>query len=48
MEFAIYKIVLKVFDLLSRRAVLRVLEDGKKLVQVVGLKEIKVQNVEEV
>lgn len=38
----------KVFDLLGKKAKLRVLEDGKKLVQVIGLKEFPVANVEDV
>ncbi|CAJ0603438.1 unnamed protein product [Cylicocyclus nassatus] len=33
----------KVFDLLKQKALLRVLEDGKKEVQVVGLKEVPVK-----
>ncbi|CAJ0606053.1 unnamed protein product [Cylicocyclus nassatus] len=33
----------KVFDLLKQKALLRVLEDGKKEVQVVGLKEAPVK-----
>uniref|UniRef100_A0A915ECH3 Kinesin-like protein n=1 Tax=Ditylenchus dipsaci TaxID=166011 RepID=A0A915ECH3_9BILA len=37
-----------VFDLLGKKAKLRVLEDGKKLVQVVGLKEFKVHKTEDV
>ncbi|CAM9668341.1 kinesin-like protein KIF2A isoform X4 [Lampetra fluviatilis] len=38
----------KVFDLLNRKAKLRVLEDGRQQVQVVGLQEKEVSNVEEV
>ncbi|XP_055371562.1 kinesin-like protein Klp10A isoform X2 [Condylostylus longicornis] len=38
----------KVFDLLSDKQKLRVLEDGKQQVQVVGLTEKVVENVEEV
>lgn len=37
-----------VFDLLSKKSKLRVLEDAKHVVQVVGLKEVKVNSVEEV
>lgn len=38
----------KVFDLLGKRAKLRILEDGKKSVQVVGLSEVAVSNADEV
>lgn len=38
----------KVFDLLNNKAKLRILEDGKQQVQVVGLSEIAVSSVEEV
>jgi kinesin family protein 2/24 len=38
----------KVYDLLGKRAILRVLEDGKKSVQVVGLKEVRVSTPEDV
>ncbi|XP_014677251.1 PREDICTED: kinesin-like protein KIF2A [Priapulus caudatus] len=38
----------KVFDLLKKKAKLRVLEDGKQVVQVVGLQEVAVNNVEDV
>ncbi|CAI4226408.1 unnamed protein product [Auanema sp. JU1783] len=38
----------KVFDLLNDKALLRVLEDGKKEVNVVGLKEEEVDNEEDV
>uniref|UniRef100_UPI0035900CAE kinesin-like protein KIF2A isoform X2 n=1 Tax=Myxine glutinosa TaxID=7769 RepID=UPI0035900CAE len=38
----------KVFDLLNRKAKLRVLEDGRQQVQVVGLQEQQVSCVEEV
>lgn len=38
----------KVFDLLNNKTKLRVLEDGKQVVQVVGLTEKKVEHVEEV
>ncbi|ODM95639.1 Kinesin-like protein KIF2A [Orchesella cincta] len=38
----------KVFDLLANKAKLRVLEDGKQQVQVVGLQERPVDSVEEV
>uniref|UniRef100_A0A1I8JL46 Kinesin-like protein n=1 Tax=Macrostomum lignano TaxID=282301 RepID=A0A1I8JL46_9PLAT len=38
----------KVFDLLNKKAKLRVLEDGKNIVQIVGLLEERVNNVEEV
>lgn len=36
------------FDLLNRKAKLRVLEDGEKQVQVVGLQEREVNCTEEV
>lgn len=36
------------FDLLSDKAKLRVMEDGKQVVQIVGLTETVVENVEEV
>ena len=39
---------LKVFDLLNRKAKLRVLEDGKQQVQVVGLQEKEVKCMEDV
>lgn len=39
---------LKVFDLLNRKAKLRVLEDGKQQVQVVGLQEKEVKCTEDV
>lgn len=39
---------LKVFDLLNRKAKLRVLEDGKQQVQVVGLQEREVKCTEDV
>ncbi|XP_054719468.1 kinesin-like protein KIF2A isoform X2 [Uloborus diversus] len=38
----------KVFDLLNNKAKLRVLEDGKQQVQIVGLREKEVQTVESV
>uniref|UniRef100_A0A914ZCR1 Kinesin-like protein n=1 Tax=Panagrolaimus superbus TaxID=310955 RepID=A0A914ZCR1_9BILA len=38
----------KVFDLLGRRAVLRILEDGNKSVQVVGLNEVSVSSPDDV
>lgn len=38
----------KVFDLLNQKSRLRILEDGKQQVQVVGLTERVVQNVDEV
>ena len=38
----------QVFDLLADKAKLRVLEDGKQQVQVVGLTETVVENVEDV
>ncbi|KAI3422494.1 hypothetical protein GPALN_013000 [Globodera pallida] len=44
--FEIYGV--KVFDLLNKKAVLRILEDGRHLVQVVGLREVKVHSVDEV
>lgn len=39
---------LQVFDLLNRKAKLRVLEDGKQQVQVVGLQEREVRCTEDV
>lgn len=39
---------LQVFDLLNRKAKLRVLEDGKQQVQVVGLQEKEVKCTEDV
>lgn len=39
---------LQVFDLLADKAKLRVLEDGKQQVQIVGLTEKVVDNVDEV
>ncbi|XP_077980842.1 kinesin-like protein KIF2A [Glandiceps talaboti] len=38
----------KVFDLLNKKQKLRVLEDGKQQVQVVGLQECQVHNVDDV
>lgn len=38
----------QVFDLLADKAKLRVMEDGKQVVQIVGLTERVVENVEEV
>jgi kinesin family protein 2/24 len=38
----------KVFDLLANKAKLRVLEDGKQQVQIVGLTEKVVDSVDEV
>lgn len=38
----------QVFDLLNRKAKLRVLEDGEKQVQVVGLQEKEVNCTEDV
>lgn len=38
----------KVFDLLNNKIKLRILEDGKQVVQVVGLTEIVVSNTDEV
>ncbi|NXU54252.1 KIF2C protein, partial [Turnix velox] len=38
----------KVFDLLNNKAILRVLEDGKQQVQVVGLQERRVSSAEDV
>ena len=38
----------QVFDLLNKKMKLRVLEDGKQIVQVVGLKEENVTCVEDV
>lgn len=40
--------VWQVFDLLADKAKLRVLEDGKQQVQIVGLTEKVVDNVDEV
>eukprot|EP00069_Balaena_mysticetus_P017490 bmy_10701T0 len=42
------KLELQVFDLLNRKTKLRVLEDGKQQVQVVGLQEREVKCVEDV
>lgn len=39
---------LQVFDLLNNKLKLRVLEDGKAQVQIVGLKEEVVQNADQV
>ena len=39
---------MQVFDLLAGKARLRVLEDGKQQVQVVGLKEEEVSKVDDV
>jgi len=39
---------LQVFDLLNNKLKLRILEDGKNQVQVVGLKEEVVTNAEQV
>lgn len=41
-------LVLQVFDLLNSKVKLRVLEDGKQQVQIVGLTEKEVQNEEDV
>lgn len=41
-------VVVEVFDLLNNKQKLRVLEDGKQQVQVVGLKEEDIQRVEDV
>lgn len=41
-------VVVKVFDLLNNKQKLRVLEDGKQQVQIVGLKEEEIQRVEDV
>jgi kinesin family protein 2/24 len=38
----------QVFDLLGKKAKLQVLEDGKKAVQIVGLKEMRANSVDEV
>ena len=38
----------KVFDLLNKKAKLRVLEDGKQQVQIVGIKEEPVTNQDDV
>lgn len=43
-----FMFVLKVFDLLNGKAKLRVLEDGKQQVQVVGLQEREVKCTEDV
>ena len=45
---AIYVIFIQVFDLLSGKSKLRVLEDGKQQVVVVGLTERDVDCVEDV
>lgn len=42
------RVSLQVFDLLNRKAKLRVLEDGKQQVQVVGLQEKEVKCTEDV
>lgn len=44
----LFFLYLKVFDLLNRKAKLRVLEDGKQQVQVVGLQEREVKCTEDV
>jgi len=44
----LYKFFLKVFDLLNGKAKLRVLEDAKQQVQVVGLQERRVDSVDDV
>lgn len=41
-------IVFQVFDLLADKAKLRVLEDGKQQIQIVGLTEQLVDSVDEV
>lgn len=38
----------QVFDLIGNKAMLRVLEDGKKEVQVVGLQEVPVYDEDDV
>jgi kinesin family protein 2/24 len=38
----------KVFDLLNNKTKLRVLEDGKQQVQIVGLKEAEINSVDDV
>jgi len=40
--------VVQVFDLLNSKQKLRVLEDGKQQIQIVGLKEEDIQRVEDV
>lgn len=45
---SVHRLHLKVFDLLNRKAKLRVLEDGKQQVQVVGLQEKEVKCTEDV
>lgn len=42
------RVLRQVFDLLNRKAKLRVLEDGKQQVQVVGLQEKEVNCTEDV
>ena len=42
------KIIVQVFDLLNKKQRLRVLEDGKQQVQVVGLEEKNVTSIDEV
>ena len=44
----ILKFLFQVFDLLSAKAKLRVLEDGKQQVVIVGLMEKTVESVEDV
>lgn len=46
--FKVCVCLFKVFDLLNRKAKLRVLEDGKQQVQVVGLQEKEVKCTEDV
>lgn len=45
---SVFSLLPKVFDLLNRKTKLRVLEDGKQQVQVVGLQEREVKCVEDV
>lgn len=44
----LFRFCLQVFDLLNKKIKLRVLEDGKQVVQIVGLKEENVTCVEDV
>jgi len=44
----IFVLFLQVFDLLNRKIKLRVLEDGKQIVNIVGLKEEQVHSPDDV
>ena len=45
---ALSRLVLQVFDLLNNKQKLRVLEDAKQQVQIVGLKEEEIHRIEDV